>query len=158
VISPEAIPTQSRSWIDEWLLGKIIVQTINDLGFDENEAWHAVSLIKVITTHQHWHLKLDPKSRRGYAVLERLLRDTEAQGYLQVNRYQGVLWFNKESFERLLWWLYAVAVINITSQPGATPEEITEQVRTSYEIVRNVLTAAQESGYRLDETLTQLRN
>jgi glycosidase len=158
VTSPKAVPTQSRSWIDEWLLGKIIAQTISDIGIDENTAWYAVSLIKVITTHQHWHLKLDPKRRRAHALLERLLRDTEAQGYLQVNRYQGVLWFNKETFETLLWWLYVVAIINTASNPGTTAEEISEEVMTCFEIVQKVLKAAEDSGYRLDETLTELRN
>jgi len=38
---------------------------------------------------------------RAYQVLQSLLRDNEVQRFLQVNRYQDVLWFNGEAFEEL---------------------------------------------------------
>jgi hypothetical protein len=45
---------RSRSWIDEWLLGKVLVITLQDLGLDENMAWRAVAVIKLLTSHQEW--------------------------------------------------------------------------------------------------------
>ena len=38
----------SRSWIDEWLLGKVLAGALQDLGLDESEAWQAVGVIKLL--------------------------------------------------------------------------------------------------------------
>ena len=102
----------SRSWIDEWLLGKIIAGTLRDLGLDNGTAWWAVTTIKILTSHQRWfEMQTVEKKERVYRVLESWLKDDEVQQFLQVNRYQDVLWFNKEAFEQLLWWMLLLAVV-----------------------------------------------
>ena len=43
-----------------------------------------------------------------------LLSDSDALNYLGVNRYQDILWFNKEAFEDLMWWLFIIAAVEIS--------------------------------------------
>ena len=51
-------------------------------------------------------LKRVKKSKSiAYQILSSILSDSDALNYLGVNRYQDVLWFNKEAFEDLMWWL-----------------------------------------------------
>jgi len=88
----------SRSWIDEWRLGRSIAEVLAGLGLDQEAAWRAVALTKLLTTHQRWF-----EEKRACQVLESLLKDNEVQQFLQVNRYNDILWFNNEAFDDLLW-------------------------------------------------------
>jgi glycosidase len=183
---------RSRSWIDEWLLGKVLVITLQDLGLGDNEAWRAVAVIKLLTSHQAWSLlhpaPAGPELRRAvvspkatgtpegvastpdarasgaqervpgsaHTVLENLLKDDEVQQFLRVNRYGDVLWFNKEAFEQLLWWLFAVAAVQITAtRPMA---EAAADILAAYELVRQLHQAEEQSGYQLEELLRLLQS
>ncbi len=162
MVSEADFAEQSRSWIDEWLLGKTLTATLEDLppGLDEFKARQAVALIKVLTARQCWFETLAPTGTKAGAgpsralpLLESWLRDDEVQQWLQVNRYQDVLWFNKEAFERLLWWSLWVAVVDLTADPTVKPAEAARQVVAAYDVIRKLLRAAQSSGYRVENLL-----
>jgi len=143
---------QSRSWIDEWLLGKILAGTFQALGLGEQTAWRSVGLIKVLTTHQHWFASgAADVPTLAYPVLEALLRDSEVQQFVGVNRYQDVLWFNKEAFEELMWWLLLVARVDeaITERT----DKAGRQTLAAYQVIRRLNGDALQSGYRLEELL-----
>ena len=142
---------QSRSWIDEWLLGRMIARALQEVGLDEAAAARAVVIIKRLTSHQHWFV--DQGSAGAYETLEALLRDSEMQQLLGVNRYQGVLWFNKQSFERLLWWLLLLAAVMVSADPARAPSEVTEEIAACYANVRRMRAAAVESGYQVEKLL-----
>jgi len=142
---------QSRSWIDEWLLGRIIASALQEVGLDETAAARAVVIIKRLTSHQHWFEIQDGAG--AYETLEALLRDSEMQQLLGVNRYQGVLWFNKQSFERLLWWLLLLAAIMISADPARAPHEVAEAITACYGTIRRLRAAAAESGYQVEKLL-----
>jgi glycosidase len=151
-VDNENFAGQSRSWIDEWLLGKVLASALQDLGLEQPAAWQAVALIKVLTSHQRWCAAqaLDAQTQ-AYTVLQALLKDDEVQQLLQVNRYQGVLWFNREAFEQTLWWLLLVAAIRIAARRPATEAE--QEILTCYEILRQLRQAEEESGYQVEELL-----
>jgi predicted metal-dependent HD superfamily phosphohydrolase len=139
---------QSRSWIDEWLLGKIVAGVLGDLGLDEAAAWRAVAVVKLLTTHQRWFV-----AQRPHQVLERLLQDDEVQQFMQVNRYQDVLWFNKEAFEELLEWLLLVAAVQISADPGHTPDEAAKEIAACHAVVKKLERAGKKSGYQVERLL-----
>jgi len=146
---------QSRSWIDEWLLGIVIAGALRDQGLDEPEAWQVVGRIKWLTSHQRW-FALDAPSihARAYHVLETLLKDDQVQQFLQVNRYQGVLWFNKEAFEQLLWWLTLLAVVEIGVDPLRPEAEVTREMLACYEVVQLLHRAEEKSDYQVEKLLS----
>ncbi len=149
IVGEAGFEGQSRSWIDEWLLGKVIASALQDLGLDESAAWQAAAVVKLLTSHQRWFAAETPDARsRAYQVLEALLKDDEVQQFLQVNRYQGVLWFNKEAFEQLLWWLLLVAVVEISADPDGA-----EEVLACYNIVEQLRQAGEKSGYQVEKLL-----
>jgi len=145
----------SRSWIDEWLLGKIIAGALRDLGLDEVAAGQAVTTIKVLTSHQRWLEIQAPKKqgKRAYQVLESWLRDDEVQGFLQVNRYQGVLWFNKEAFEQLLWWMMLLAVIALAADSLRPTAEVAQEIAAAYDVVKQLQRAEEGSEYQVEKLL-----
>jgi hypothetical protein len=110
----------SRTWIDEWRLGKAFTRGLSDLALSAEEAQHLNSLLKVLTTHHDWHQKYQwmqsgrtKKLPALGAFLQDLLNDPEVLRVIKINRYQDVLWFNQEAFESLLWWLLEVAAVDL---------------------------------------------
>ncbi len=65
IISEEGYEEISRSWMDEWMLNKIIASTLNDLGLDERSDWRAVTLIKLLTSHHAWWRLIDIHQAKG---------------------------------------------------------------------------------------------
>jgi hypothetical protein len=147
----------SRSWIDEWLLGKIIADTMRDLGLDDATSWKAIALIKILISHQRWYEIQTSSGGNTYQVLETWLKDSQIQQFLQVNRYQGILWFNKEAFEQLLRWMLMIAVITTRVDTHRPTKEIAREIVAYYDMVREMYQAMEESGYQVEKLLELVR-
>jgi len=164
VVTEAGYEEVSRSWVDEWMLNKILVSTLDDLGLDDKSNWRAVTLVKLLTSHHAWWKQAargdaKPETNPAYRLLSAILSDTDAQGYLGVNRYQDVLWFNKESYEDLLWWLFVIATVDIASQhleaaqeaQVAPVEDVALLVMRCYEEITILIEKAADSGYKLEK-------
>lgn len=157
VTAKEDWQQQSRSWLDEWQLGKILTGVFSDLALDEAAAWRAVSMVKILINHQRWFRIKAPRAERAYQVLLSWLRDHEVQQYIQVNRYRGVLWFNKESFDQLLRWMMTLAVVEISAATDRPAEEIGREIRASYRVVKRIRQAQLRSEYQVLKLLEEVR-
>jgi len=146
----------SRSWIDEWLLGKVLVGELRELGLDEAQAARAVALAKVLTSHQSWYEANDnAPALHAYQVVGDLFQDLDVQLYLAVNRYQQTLWFNKESFQDLMWWLTTIAVVQIAAHEP--PTRIAARIGAAYGIVKGLTRAATQSEFQVERLLQLAR-
>jgi hypothetical protein len=147
----------SRSWIDEWLLGKIIAETLVELGMTQEDAWRQVRLVKLLVTHQNWWQDGDDGAT-ACSVLQSWLKDYDGQDFLGVNRHQGVLWFNKEAFEELTWWMYVSAVLQALAASGPQDNlSLVDSIRSCYELVKELQDAGQGSEYRVEKLLEGLK-
>jgi hypothetical protein len=144
---------QARTWLDEWLLGRLLGGSLQTLGLDEGAARHAVTVIKLLTTHQRWFSGEGGEKARAYAVLEALLRDGDVQQFLGVNRYRDVLWFNKESYAQLLGWLFLVAVLELGTGTAAQGREAAERIMEAFAVVRELERAGEASEYQVEKLL-----
>jgi hypothetical protein len=144
---------QSRSWVDEWLLRKIIAGALRDLGADEGAASYGVLLVNALISEQDCLRAGVGETRPAYRVLEAWLKDDDVRGFLQVNRYQDVLWYNKESFDQLLGLMLLAGVVDAASRPEGAPTEVAAAIRSYYEVVRALRQAQAESDYRVDRLL-----
>jgi glycosidase len=143
VADPRDGAGQSRTWLDEWLLGRSIARVLRELGANEADADRFVSAVKVAVAEQAWHAEtpLD-----GGRLVSRLLADDEARRFMGVNRYQGVLWFNKERFDELLDWLQLAATL-----------QQAENLAACERLGAKLAVAASEAGYQVDKLLTLTR-
>jgi hypothetical protein len=111
---------QTRTWLDEWLLGAATVQALRDFGVDAQQAEDAVTTIGIVLTYPSLladaaapqDAPTETQEPRRDAAWRELFNDRDAQRLLGVNSYDGVFWFNQESFDQLLWWLFATHLIN----------------------------------------------
>ena len=84
-----------------------------------------------------------------------ILADSDALSYLGVNRYQDILWFNKEAFEDLLWWLFIIGAVEISALPNKDDQadEKAKNILRCYNEISSILINAQASGYKLEKFL-----
>lgn len=158
LIEDEGAADRSQSWIDEWLLGRILVSSMLDLGLSEAESWRSVGLIKILIRHQLWYQINSPKHERVHRILKRLLEDEVVRGVLQVNRYQDILWFNKEAFEELLAWMMRIAAINVISDKNLSSDEARDQITGHYQIIRKLKKAESKSEYQVEKLIEGTSN
>ncbi len=138
----------SRSWIDEWLFGRIIGETLKDLGYDDKEIHTSQLLIKIFTSHQDWCKEKDPR-----AILNSFMADGDVQFLLEVNRYQGILWFSKEAFEEVIAWMYFTGGISIMSQKDGEEKEMLQELKRCFAMVEFLHRASLSSGYQLEKLI-----
>ena len=149
----------SRSWIDEWMLNKILSTTLSELGLDDRLSWRAVTLIKLLTSHHSWwtinNTSGNANEKTAYHILTNIFSDNDAQLFLGVNRYQDILWFNKESFEDLLWWLFIIASVDISRQHLQNDQDdiVGKNILQCYKVITSLVDQAEASGYKLEELL-----
>jgi hypothetical protein len=150
---------RSRLWIDEWLLGKQIVLTLKEMGLEAEAAERDLPLLRLLTGQAGWLSGDDPASMAA-SLLQAWVVDQDARRYLKVHAHEGVQWFNKECFEELVWWSFAVEVIRLHGAQAETAEEPASQPQQAKTIqalalanavARLLLEAEQRSGYRLDK-------
>jgi hypothetical protein len=63
------------------------------------------------------------------------------------------LWFNKEAFEDLLWWLYIIATVEVSVECNRA-DQITligPSILRCYDEIASLLKFAQISGYKLEK-------
>ena len=88
------------------------------------------------------------------------LKDTivqqEMQQYLNINRYQDILWFNQERFEILIKWLYILGFIEIGTKPKISANKFVEESINLYKEIKALSELVKNSEYKIDKLLENL--
>ncbi len=147
-----------RRRLDDWRLAPLLMATLREMGIDGAASEQAAVAIKALTTLQHWHRTDVAPKKRPLHTAEALLGDDDARQLLQVNEYQGIAYFNKEAFEKLLWWLMAVAVVDLTADPAMPAGDVPAAIVDAFEVIKSLSGAEARSGYQLAKLKAALIN
>ncbi len=79
----------------------------------------------------------------------KLTADHNLGNYLQVNQYEGILWFNQERFQRLTYWLMATEVLSSLRASSSEPALI-ERAISAYAAIKQIKRAERLSGYQVN--------
>jgi hypothetical protein len=99
--------------IDDLALGRVIAGIFGDLGLDEGAAWRLVALLRMLR-----RLPVPSSvaklaaAERAPALVRALVADESVRPYIRVNVWEGVSWFNRESFNQVLWWMAALDTLD----------------------------------------------
>jgi hypothetical protein len=154
MVEPEAVPVKSRALMDELLLGKVVRQSLVSLGLEEGAARFELLLVQTLVSYQDWY-ELSVESGLG-EVMENLFADADAQAFMGINEFGGRLWFNKESFERMLYWLFTVSAIRSMGVSSGKLRLDDDRLKESYGYVTDAMEAAGKAGYEVTEFLSSL--
>jgi hypothetical protein len=143
----------SEGSIDELGLGPVIADVFRQLGADEGGAWRMVSLIRMVGRLPIPGSVADlPAAERAAALVAALVAEEAVRPFIRVNVWEGVAWFNRESFEQLLWWmatLEALAGLEDAGTAGATKPAA--RLAAAERITTALAAAATAAGYQLDK-------
>jgi glycosidase len=150
-----AYERQTVSWYDEWQLSQRLVECAQQLGVDQADALRLPISLRLILSQQRWY-----EENAGlpvHRIVENWLADPDLQRYLGVNRYKDVLWYSKEAFEDLIWWMVAVSLLQASTRPDWSAAHLVERLIGSYEIACALMEASRKSGFRISGLLSALR-
>jgi len=151
----KAFEKQTVSWYDEWQLSQRVIETAQQLGVEHIHARRLPITLRLILNIQHWFEEAgDLPVRR---ILENWLADPDVQRTLGVNRYNDVLWYNKEAFEDFVWWTVAVSLLQSSAEPGWSSAHLVERLLGSFEIASMLLDASSRCGYTVSGLLKALQ-
>ncbi len=143
-----------RSLLDEWRLSVLIADALRQIGLDDGATARALALVKTLMSHQRWFDALSTNTAGdAHLLAQALFSDADARAYLGVNRYDGILWFNKESFDGLMGWLTALAWLD---QADPDMPETRARIERAGEVIQALRRAEQASGYQVDKLLAAL--
>jgi len=148
--------SESIAVMGEWMLDGVIADTLREMGFEEDAAGQAVKMIAALTNHQHWSRADGPAKKRARRLAGALFDDACVRQVLNVNEYQGVVYFNKEAFASLLWHLMAIAAIDATADPARPAAEASAGVRSAFEVILALHKAEAQSEYRVEKLKSAL--
>ncbi len=146
-------PESARSGsFDELKLGPVIAGVFRDLGLDDGAAWGLVALIRIFR-----RLPLPssvselPPADRAPALIRTLLTDEAVRTYLRVNVWEGVSWFNRESFGQALWWMFALDALDAAATPKLTKARLGARLTKAERLTAALARAGETARYQVDK-------
>lgn len=136
---------------EEWQFYKVLAGALQESGIPEAEANRSIQALKLITTQQYW-FAADMKKPTA-EIAQRLFAQPDVQAFLQFNRFEDVLWYNRESFDELLWWLMAAVYIHERANPASTDNQVVEMLIGCHEIVQTLQKGNKKAAYRVEKLL-----
>ena len=142
---------QGLSLFQEYRLAKVLADCFQAMGSTEKLALEMVNTLQLLIRQQDW--LAERRLMSLHTSLQKWLSSEEVQRYLGVNRHQGILWYNKESFENFVWWLTANAVLAESSKTGFSANDFVELILALHADTRKLLAAENKSGYQIGPLL-----
>jgi len=143
----------SGEWLEEWLLVRRLAAALEGMGYSPENVWQGTELVKILLRYP---LAEECIEKKPVELVESWFSDHQLQTWLQVNRFQDVLWFNKEAFEEWLWWALAMSTFTICSDKRFSPEEVPKQFMSVARKLEKVRKAVKGSDYQVDKLLSLL--
>lgn len=133
---------QVATWLDEWQLGKLLGEALRATGTDDARIWQLIALVKIALEHD----KVES--------LDTLLADASVAQFLNVNRFNNVVWFNQEQFATLTDWLQVVQAMRLLGSKKSAAEQNAELVKqhARWNVWRS---AEAKSEYKVEKLLQE---
>jgi glycosidase len=145
----------SRSWLEEWGIVRIIEDTLGKLGMDLGQAHSGVTILKLLILEQNWID--DVHQKKPLRQIEVWFQKEAIRNFININRYHDKLWFNKEAFESLMWWMMTIALIRSIAKPDKSLAESIENLFEGYQIIQTILAAEEQSEFQVGKLLEGLK-
>jgi glycosidase len=126
-----------------------LAQSFGHLGMQGEDRWRAAARIRASFAHAAWSPAPQPSTRAALSWEH----DPEVGWLIGVHEYDGVRYFNKESFERLIWWSALPALLDLAESKKIDESALAEL----QEQIRRRLDIAEKGGYKVEALLDAAR-
>lgn len=147
---PESRCTGAVAVFDALRLRQAIAEALMKLGLEGEDRWRAAARIRASVAHPAWcPAAKEPSSQQAPALSWE--HDPDVAWLLAVHEHEGTRYFNKESFEQLIWWSTLGALV------GLTEADETEALMKIEAEIRDRFRTAAEGGYQVEALLDTAR-
>jgi len=146
----------ARSLIDEWMLDGPVERALASTDHPATDDLRVRLLMRIVPTHASWYWDILDSGSLA-ARVEQLFQDEIVRRWLGENRYEGVLWFHRESFLELVWWLFISAVLGVHAEIDDEHKR-DEHLRSVFALTKSMLAALERSDYQVEHLVAALRS
>jgi hypothetical protein len=139
--------------VSEYMLADEICSAVKPFGLEIDQN-NFISLLIVLTTDKS--IFSAKTSRTILTRIKTLLKDQNVQNYIGCNKFNDVIWFNREKLEQLLEVLLEVDLLKLALTRKPDPAELKKALKLCAVLKPKLHTALQESEYKLEKFLTSL--
>ncbi len=151
LVAIESDNIQTLGWFSEWRLSKILNELGNQYGFDFKQNEEIVTTINTLTSIEDWYSAYSQKDFQSF--IHQMVINPEVQNYILVNRFKESLWFNKEKFELLVFWLLTIQTINLAADPKISATIFIEKILKLVQFKQLMLQASINSEFKLENLM-----
>ena len=142
---------------EQLLLEKPLADSLQNI-LKEEEIESSITVVNLLTLLSP---ELETQTlEKPEQLMTKLLKYNEVTRFLRENRYNNILYFHKESFEKLLWFLYLFSgIAAVMDAPGGgEPAAVRKKLKKLTAKVRQLKQAAEKSGYATEQFIEYCRN
>ncbi len=149
----------NADFIRDRYFSNIIKRSFKELEIEAGRAENEVLLLEALTVFKDGLLL--NKKNPPQPFFEQLESNQLVRQFIQLNRYNNIVYVNKEQFERLLFWLLINRFFAILSENDKINRKVLNLMNDAWQIYRDCIKMAEENGYRWEdfvkesETLTE---
>jgi glycosidase len=146
-------PDGARRLLEDWALDREAVKFFARADSVTEDSLRRLGvLIKILVSKEDW---FEEPPIRARTALEGLLADSDAGACAGLNQYEGVVYFNREGFLALLWWLGVVSLLKKTMDSDSSAGEDYSRAEETA-LVDIWIKAFRKSDYKVDQLLESI--
>jgi hypothetical protein len=146
---------ETRSIIEELWLRKPFSQQFREIGVPEGAIERSGVALSLLSSSLYCITASDNPDQWAYDTLIHLLRDQEINSFLGINRYKDSLYFNREHFYELVWWLFLSETLTILKD-NPDEKDVRDMVASRFTCVKRWIEAMDRSNYKVEKLLELL--
>ncbi|MGD9487419.1 MAG: alpha-amylase family glycosyl hydrolase [Calditrichaceae bacterium] len=154
LFSSDNLKEKDLSFINDWSLDKVIRRNYLKLGVGPAQIADEINLIHILLNVNTDILFDDESLLRAHT--EELFSDSHVRSFNKLNLYQGIWYFQKESFDNLINWLFILSILDIFRQNEQIKTPILNKLFKAVERIDLFKNTAEKSGYDLHIFLKML--
>ena len=151
---------------EELRLNKPLDEALHSMQHNTGKIYEQAALIKLLSSKRNEYILVKnsrTNSKQETEFITNLFYGSTA-GYLNVNEFEGIKYFNKEKMEQLLIWIFTLNCLHslkgseIKGSAKASAKNSTVSVtsfkkefKNIFELFEKLNTASEKSGYKVDE-------
>lgn len=143
------------SLFDEWKLAPYLEKELVNLGLEYSKSLEIVRSLKCMISLQNWADDTIHKTPRS--IIQYWLNDQTFRLAININRYNDVLWFNKELFQTMLKDLSTTAWLISAEASLSKRSSHVQDMIIANDVIQQVLKAGQKSGYQVQKMVESLK-
>lgn len=116
-----------------------------------------LKFIKVLTRYQIWPKALG-ENKDLNKLIDVFFKDNDVMELIGVNQPKNIIWFNKESFEELLNWIFLIVIIDYPIHKFPHSKNTNKMLSKYSKIFKNIQISAQKSDFKFNNFLEILKS